>query len=476
MEREIVQSEELLKQEGYQQELARVLTVLQTVGLALSDITPTASFFVIAAQVYPMAGTGAVWTFLLAGVIALAVAASMAELGSMYPIAGGLYSIVARVLGKPIGFLAMTDYVVQAIFLPAAIALGIGSYMQMLIPAVNANLWATVLMLMVTAVAVFRVNTNANITGIFLSVELVVIVVVAIVGFLHPINGAALFHPALTTGETLHPVSFAVILSAVAVALFSFNGYDSAINFSEETDGSAKNVGRSVINAASLGVLFQVIASIAVLLGVPSLPKFFGSTLPIYYFLQVYLGTALANVMVVGVALAVLNATLAIVLQFSRVIYSTARDGSWPGSVNHFLSRVHPRFRTPWGSVLFVGLLGTLLTLFGSVVSAITFTSVMIIILYALIAIAALVNRVRMRGVRPPFRMWLWPLPPIVALVGVILAIIQQTTHDLLICALIFAAGIVYYWFGARQGNGLWARQRSLAVTEEFPSNAPNIE
>lgn len=441
------------------QELDRVLSVFQTVGLALSDITPTASFFVIAAQVYPVAGTGAFWTFVAAGVIALCVAASMAELGSVYPIAGGLYSIVTKVLGKPLGFVAMIDYVVQAVFLPAAIALGIGSYMTMLIPSVNANLWATILMLLVTIVAVFSVKTNANITGIFLAVELVVIIAVAMIGFVHPVNSlSTIFHPQVVNSSGSHVVPISVMVAAVAIALFSFNGYDSAINFSEETDGSPKNVGKSVMTAASLGVLFQVVASIAVLLGAISLPKFLDSPLPIYYFVQSYLGTVWANVIVVGVALAVLNATLAIVLQFSRVIYSTARDESWPNPVNKFLTNIHPKFKTPWGSVLVVGLLGTLLTFFGSVVSAITFTSVMIIFLYALIAVAAIVNRIRNREQQPPYKMWLWPIPPIVALVGVVIALSQQTTHDLLTCVIIFVVGMVYYFIGTSRSNGLWRR------------------
>ena len=59
--------------------------------------------------------------------IAVTVAMSMAELGSMYPTAGGLYNIVNRVLGRPIGFLAMVDYVCQGIFIPAMRALVIGT-------------------------------------------------------------------------------------------------------------------------------------------------------------------------------------------------------------------------------------------------------------------------------------------------------------------------------------------------------------
>ncbi len=120
--------------------------------------------------------------------------------------------------------------------------------------------------------------------------------------------------------------------------------------------------------------------------------------------------------------------------------------------------------------MLVVGLLGVVLTFFGSVVSTITFTSVMIIILYALIAISAIVHRVgRWRGDALPFRMWLWPLPPVVALAGVILALSQQTTHDLITCAVIFAAGMLYYVIWGRRTSGLWkaqSRGRTSAINE----------
>lgn len=454
-----VRGGELLQQYGYHQELDRVLSTLSAVGLTLSDITPTASFFVIAAAVYPLTGTGSVWSFLLAGVIALSVAFCMGELGAQYPIAGGLYSIVARVLGRPVGFIAMMDYVFQAIFLPAAIALGIGSYMSLLIPAVNPNLWATLIMVLVTVISALRVKTNANLTGFFLALELIVVLTVTVVGFANPHNSIALlFHPQLTSASgAVSPVSASILMSSIAISLFSFNGYDSAINFSEETDGEAKHVGQAVMTAASLGVLSQLLPAFAVLVGVGSLGAFFTSSLPVAYFLREYLGTTWTDVMLVGVALAVFNATLAIVLQFSRVIYSTARDESWPKPISRALAMVSPRFKTPWVSVLFVGLLGAVLTLFSSTISAITFTSVLIIALYALIAIAAIVNRVRKpdRSTRP-FSMWLYPLPPIIALVGVVLALSQQKASDLLVVLGIVVVAIVYFYIYPARRSAFW--------------------
>jgi len=101
--------EALLESLGYEQNLNRGLSVLGTIALALSDITPTASLLVIGPVVIATAGSASVWSYLIGGFIALNVALCMGELGSMFPVAGGLYSIVTRVLGKPIGFLALLD-------------------------------------------------------------------------------------------------------------------------------------------------------------------------------------------------------------------------------------------------------------------------------------------------------------------------------------------------------------------------------
>jgi amino acid transporter len=113
----------------------------------VSDITPTASLLVVATAVIATAGTGSLWAYLIGGFIAVNVALCMGELGSMFPVAGGLFSIVTRVLGKPIGFLAMLDYMGQAVFLPASVAVGIGVYIAALNGSISSNVAAAVIMI-----------------------------------------------------------------------------------------------------------------------------------------------------------------------------------------------------------------------------------------------------------------------------------------------------------------------------------------
>jgi amino acid transporter len=77
--------------------------------------------------------------------------------------------------------------------------------------------------------------------------------------------------------------------------------------------------------------------------------------------------------------------------------------------------------------------------------AVVTFTAVLLIVLYGLIAISALVSRVRQPDLPRPWRMPLWPVPPVIALVGVAIALSQQKIADLITVVVIFAAGLIYY-------------------------------
>ncbi len=423
-----VESEQLLEDMGYTPQLQRGLNLLGNLALTLSDITPTASLLVVGTAVIATAGTGSMWAYLIGGFIALNVALCMGELGSMFPVAGGLYSIVTRVLGRPIGFLALLDYIGQAIFLPASVAFGIGTYINSLYPAVSTKWVAAALMIVVALIACLDVRLNAVMIGFFLALEIGVVIMLALAGFLHTHQSLSTFtHPHMAAGTNgIGPVATSAILAALATALFSVNGYDSAINFSEETKGDASGVGKAVVLAATIGIVFELIPFIGVSLGASDLPAFLHSATPLTDVVRSSFGHTAVDIVTWGAILAIFNASLAITLQFARVTYSSGRDMAWPAPISRALSYVNPRFKMPWVATMFVGITGAILCAQSSLISVVTFTAVLIIILYALIAISALVSRVRQKDLERPSRMPLWPVPPVIALVGVGVAISQQ--------------------------------------------------
>ena len=380
-----VEGSDLLSSLGYNQELKRTLSTLRNIALVLSDITPTASLLVIGTVVIAAAGTGSVWAYIIGCFLAINVALCMGELGSMFPVAGGLFSIVTRVLGKPIGFLAMLDYMGQAVFLPASVAVGIGVYIAALNGSIPSNVAAAVIMIIVTGVALF------------------------------------------------------------------------AINFAEETEGEAKHVGRAVVVAAAIGIAFELGTFLLVFFGVPDLKSFLGSATPLLDAARSSFGETFFNIVAIGAIVAIFNACLAITLQFARIVWAAGRDRAWPEVISAWIGKVDGRRGAPWVATLIVGVLATILSFQGTLVAVVTFTAVLLIVLYALICISALVSRYTQKDLPRPWRMPLWPVPPVIGLVGFVIALTQQKIGDLVTVAVIFIAGLIYYYAFIRpRGDRYW--------------------
>jgi amino acid transporter len=452
---------------GRERQLNRSLTTLGNIALTLSDITPSASLMVIGPVVIATAGTGSLWAYLIGCFIALNVALCVGELGSMFPVAGGLYSIVARVLGRPIGLVALFDYLGQAIFLPASMAIGIGTYVTSLDPRVSTNWVAAGTMILVTLLGLLRIRFNAIMTGVFLALELSVVGILFLTGAIHPHQTLSILaHPVIPHGDALAPVSVGVIMTALATALFSVNGYDSALNFSEETEGPPSHIGKAVVIAASVGIVCELVPFIFALVGARDLHAVLSSPTPLTDVVGDAFGPRALTIVTIGAIIAIFNASLAITLQFARIVWSSGRDRAWPEPVSTWLAQVN-RFGSPWVATLLVGGLAAGLCLEGTLVSVVTFTAVLIVVLYALTAIASLWGRVRQPALLRPFRMPLWPIPPLVSLVGLGFALTQQKAGDLWTVLAIFGGGIVYYVaFLRTRRDRYWVIHRVAGVAD----------
>lgn len=453
LERQVT-SEERLNALGYTGSFDRRLSLRGNIALTLSDITPAGSLLVVGIAVVSVAGTGSVIAYLIGAALAVMVALCMAELGSVFPLSGGIYSIVGRVLGQHTAFLSLVGYIVQAVFLPASIALGIGTYLHSLNPSLNVSIWSAVAMLVVTGLALLKIQANAIMTGIFLVLEMVVIVVIAIAGYSNVSQPISTFtHPVGVVDGQLTSFGAGVVIAAVAIAMQSVNGYDAAIAFAEETAGRARTVGKAVLFSCLVGIALEVGAFIASAIGAPDLHTYLQSGTPLTYVVNAHWGQTAATIVVVGAIIAFFNACLAITLQFARILWASGRDEVWPHRISGALAKVHHRTGTPWVSTLLVGLLATVLCLTLTLVAAVTFVSVFTIANYVFIAIAALVHRIREPDSPRPFRMPLWPAPPIIAGLGALLAISQQSYADIAVVVGLFILGLIYWALYLRPKN-----------------------
>lgn len=331
--------------------------VRETILITLSAVTPASSLFVIAPAVINGVGGAAVTSYAIAAVIGVAVALCYAELGSAFPITGGEYTFVARTLGKGAGFALFVQTLVGAVLVTAVLAEGAGSYLAAVGLTLSPKVIGAGVIALTTVMACFSIRLNAWVTGLFLVIEVAALVVVAALGFLNVHQPLSALWTPTSMGDDglLVAVSAGLVLSYTAIALFSYNGYGTAVYFAEETRQASRTIGRAILWSLVIAVLTQLIPLIAVVLGAPDMAGLIGSEDPLGYFLTIRGGPVVDTIVSLGIAIAILNAVLAGTLQSARRVYSSARDGFWPDSINGPLGRIEPRMKSPVAATLAVG-------------------------------------------------------------------------------------------------------------------------
>lgn len=399
--------------------LARGMGVLGSLFLTLSAETPASSVFVILPGVIQAAGTGAMVSMAAAGLVALCMALTYAELGSTFPSAGGEYAIVGTVLGPTAGFAMLGVNLANLLLACAVLALGVADYLAPLWPGTSPLVVAIGALALGAALGVLNIRASAAVTGAFLLVELVALAVVTVLGAAHPARPLSelFLHPVTASGGGgLAAVGLGGLAAGVVVGLFAYDGYGSAIYLAEEVADVRRKLVRAVFWALALTAVTELAALAAVLVGAPDIAGLVGAgDSMIADFTSRAGGPMLGRLISGGVALAILNAVIALVLMTGRQVYATARDGVWPGGAGRLLSAVHPRFGSPWAATLVSGAVAMALCLVPMKL-LLTLSGSGITLIYAGLSLACLLHG-RGRKARPGWRLPLWPWPPLLALV-----------------------------------------------------------
>jgi len=398
---------------------SRNMKMIGALLITLSSVTPASSIFIVVPQVVEQAGTGALWSFLIAGIVSLLAAYVYAELVSAFPLTGGEYAIVGRVLGPASGFVILGVNLIVLLLNITVVALGLGDYIGAILPADHHIMVALVCVAFTTLCAILNIRTNALITGAFLALEMIALIVVTVLGFMNPTQGwvEMLAHPVfLNSAGVLAPTPIGMIGIGSSVAIFAFYGFGNAVYLGEETHDAPRHIARAVLWALAVAVVSETLPLAATLHGAPDLVKLFGSDTMFGDFVASRGGPAMGMAINLSVALAIINAVIAVVVLVARMLFSTGRDHVWAPAVNQMLTKVHPRFGSPWAATLVTGVLASALCFVKlSVLAVLTGTT--IIVVYASVCIAVLVGRWNGRTDHAFYRMPLFPWPPIIALI-----------------------------------------------------------
>jgi amino acid transporter len=392
-----------LRELGYDQELRRGLGLLDNVAIGFAAISPVVALYGVAFVGMVVAGGAWLWMLPIALVGQCLLLALYSELASEFPIANAAYQWTRRLIGPRYGWFngwvglcayAVANTTIAYLAAPWALTLvGIE-------PTANAIvLTGMVLVVVSSLVNVGGVNVLKQAVRVGIAAEVLASVgvgLVLLVAFRE--HGVSVLFDTLGAEELSGGSTAAALLAALAIAGWVFIGFDACGLTSEETMDAARSVPRTVWIAMLSVAAIVILNAFAVTLAHPHLEDVVaGNDVdPIHTSVVSSFGSWSSRPFAGVTLIAFLACLMAAQGITARAIYSVARDGVLPGST--LLRRVDRR-QVPFAAIVVttvVACLGLLLGLHSAAIgSVITFGTAAIYASFLLIALAALVARVR---------------------------------------------------------------------------------
>jgi amino acid transporter len=392
-----------LRELGYPQQLDRTLHIFDNVALGFAGISPIVGLYAVVLVGMLVAGPAWIWVLPVALLGQCLLLAIYAELASEFPIAGGAYQWSRRLIGGGYGW--MTGWVAICAY---AVANTTIAYLGAPWALTLFGIAVTPRSIVITGVLIIIVCSLAGVMGIRvlgravklgITAEAIASVGIGLTLLLafreqdFSILGHTLGAEALSGGSVL-----AGMLAALAVGGWVFIGFDACVSASEETRGAARLVPRAIwVALLTVGALVILNALAATLAHPDPAAVVAGKDLdPVTTAVVTSFGSWSTKPFAAVVLTAFLACGMSAQALTARTMYSIARDGVLPAS--GFLTRVNRR-KAPVGAIVataVVGCLGLLLGLDATAVgSLIAFGTAAIYMAFLLIALAALIARVR---------------------------------------------------------------------------------
>jgi urea carboxylase system permease len=295
---------------------------------------------------YSFGGPAFVWFWPIVFAGQMMVAVVFAEMAARFPYAGSAYQwaklLGSRAWGWHTGWLYL---VAQLVTLPAVVVA-----MQLTLPelwpgfalsqdfAKNAVLLGIIVLVVVTAINVAGVRVMSIVNNIGVVAEICSAVAVIVLFAVHVHRGPGVLFDTNGTGAGHSWGYFGAFLVAGFMALYNMYAFDTASTLAEETDNPQRNAPRAVIRsllaAGSIGLVIIVMS----LLVIPDLHAPGLSSVGLPYIIKNVLGTAIGDVLLVMVTIAILVCSLALQAWAARTVLAMGRDGELPAGA--LLSKV----------------------------------------------------------------------------------------------------------------------------------------
>lgn len=344
----------------FNSELKRSLSLQQLLIYGMVMMAPLAPW-----QVYGIVAQSSFGmvplVYFIGMVLMFFTACSYAQFSKEFPYAGSIYSYVSKGFNPHIGFVAGWTLLSDYILCPALLYLFAGLWMSGITPNIPPFVWTLVFLVFNTFVNIKGIEVNAKVNQILFWIQIVSLI--AFIGsgvtfvFLdgHGTGGLSI----IPLFQSEH-VNLGFLATSASIVVLGFIGFDGISTLAEEAKNPQKTVGKAtVLSLVITGLIFLLQSYVAALVH----PNF-SNLNPDMAFFDIakeaagsvfYVVMVIVNVLAVGVAV-----TLNVQSSVSRILFSMSRDRLLPGA--SFLSKIHPKYKTPVNAILFSSLVALIVT------------------------------------------------------------------------------------------------------------------
>ena len=416
-------------------QLDRVMGLRAAVAVNMLDMIGVGPFITLPLLLGTMGGPQAMLGWIAGAALALCDGLVWAELGAMMPEAGGSYRFLREMFpggpGRFLAFLFVFQLMISAPLSVASGCIGLSQYAGFLWPALSGHDWhwgrlvagpGTIVAVVSVALAVvvlYRSLASLRVVSYVLWVTVMgTIGWVLVTALLHGHVGLAMSFPqgAFVLGRAF----WTGLASAMLITTYDFWGYYNVTFLGAEVREPGRTIPRAILISIALVTALYLAMNFAILTVIPWRPLL-GATglgarqaLVSYFMNLAYGGPVAGRVAAVLVMVTAFASVFSLLLGYSRIPYAAALDGNFFA----IFGKLHRRRGFPTVSLLWLGGTAMLFCFFslGEVIAALVVLRISVQFLLQHVGVMALRRREPRRP--RPFRIWLYPLPPLLALVG----------------------------------------------------------
>ena len=441
-------------------QLKRQVGLGNAISLNMMNMIGVGPFITLPLVVVAMGGPQAMLGWILGALIAVCDGLVWAELGAAMPEAGGSYAFLREIYGREgAGRWASFLYIWQLGFsAPLSIAsgcIGLAQYAAYLWPGLGTpvrsfphlhytSLLAAVTCLSILALLYRNLSTITRLAWILWAGVLLTIGSVILAGVTH-FHASQLAMPA--GAFSLTPTFFQGLGAATLIATYDYWGYYTVCFLGGEVREPGRTIPRAILISIAVVAALYLLMNISVLGVIPWQELVKGGDghyAVVAVLMQRTFGQTAARILAALVMWTAFSSVFSLLLGYSRAPYAAALDG------NYFraFAKLHPKHGFPHVSLMALGVVAAVFCFFdlSHVIAALV--AIRILLQYVLQQIGIILLRVRRPEMPRPFRVWLYPLPPLVALAGFLFILFSRpdASREFVYAGVIAASGSILYF------------------------------